>query len=351
MTPTIFNRLDLSQLSGIHGNHHQSVSDEPASTAIANGQFHLSKTFSDVLIHISDLTELEPLSFTCERAAELTVGVLVEGKLQFALDDKEVILEVAPGERPLCFAFNILRPVKWRRDLIKDNRVKKALVCIPHTWLKKRLKSTASSDGFLQRLALLHNFVSSRQAGFQLHNTATKLIACGKIEDSGIELEGLALILMSQCLKALKQNSNTASKTTSATTEVLSNQASPTSTESFRICQFIENQITEDTAPISLELSHISKQLGVSVSTAQRQFKRDFKVTIMDYIRARRLEIARTQLQKQLSIGEVAYMAGYAHTSNFSLAFKKHFGVSPGNICKLKYNKIGAIQLNSTTLR
>ena len=315
---------DILQLSHIHGKHHRAIKVKNSASALAKGQFHLTKTVSDVLIHMSDMREIETASVTCERSAELTIGVLLEGKLQFALGETEVTLEVAPGESPVCFGFNALRPISWRRDLIENNHVKKALVCLSHEWLQKRFRGQSELDAFIQAIQICHAWVLTCDADSELNNSANAMLECGKKHTSEFELEGLALTLMVKCLKTLK--SHYRQEQNSINNMV---RASP---ESLKICQFVEEHILFTNPPVQPNLGEIAKRLGTSISTAQRQFKKDFQQTIMDYIRTKRLEIARNQLLNQLSIGEAAYLAGYSHPSNFSLAFKKYFGISPGDL-------------------
>jgi AraC-like DNA-binding protein len=50
----------------------------------------------------------------------------------------------------------------------------------------------------------------------------------------------------------------------------------------------------------------------------------------MDYVRSRRLQLARQLLQgSNLAIGEIAARVGYSSQSAFSAALSRHFGVNP----------------------
>jgi AraC-like DNA-binding protein len=53
-------------------------------------------------------------------------------------------------------------------------------------------------------------------------------------------------------------------------------------------------------------------------------------VSPLNYATRRSLESARAELLGgKHSIGEIAWLAGYQHTSNFCSAFKRSFGVTP----------------------
>ncbi|QTG98088.1 helix-turn-helix transcriptional regulator, partial [Vibrio furnissii] len=65
-------------------------------------------------------------------------------------------------------------------------------------------------------------------------------------------------------------------------------------------------------------------------SNLQRRFKQQMGMTVANYVRQRRLNNARQQLERgYVTITEAAYEAGYHHPSNFTAAFKKAFGESP----------------------
>ncbi len=297
------------------------------SRVITRRQFYLSKMVSDILVQISDMYELESTSLACKCSAELTVGILLQGELNFSLDGTKKRLKVESGERPICFAFNALSNMHWQRHLIKNNHVKKALICLPHGWLQKRFRGNDELDVFIQWLQIHHASFYSCIVSFPQYRAAEALVDAGKRQASEFEIEGLALTLIAECLKNLKQQ---------YTIDQPSNHLSAfADSDSLKICKFIEEKIVNSHHPMQLNLNDLAQKLGMSISTAQRQFKRDFKQTIMEYVRRRRLELARDQLLNKLTIGEAAYLAGYTHTSNFSLAFKKHFGISPGDVCNI----------------
>lgn len=296
-----------------------------ANEAFGQGQFQLSKTISDIVVHISNMEELHSASVSCERSRELTAGILLAGKLQFSLDGKQTILEVKSGQPPLAFAFNLSRPTRWSRTLIEHNYVKKILFCLPHNWLSGRFQSTSNLDQFVRQLMMCHgnDSITQSPADTELLKQYRQFTAYALAGLCEIELEGMALTTIAQILKSLDNGTIRCRQPPDAP-----------SSSAFKISQLIESHIRQ--SPHKLNLASIADQLGMSVSTAQRVFKKAFQQTIMEYVRIRRLEISYNQLRKKLSIGEVAYHAGYTHATNFSLAFKKHFGVPPGEVHHLQ---------------
>ena len=95
-----------------------------------------------------------------------------------------------------------------------------------------------------------------------------------------------------------------------------------------------EKQISE-LITHSLSLNELSQKLGASVSTLQRYFKNKHQMTLKQYVRNQKLELARRELLfEDKSIGEAAYTAGYNHPSNFIKAFKSYFLMTPVELLK-----------------
>jgi AraC-like DNA-binding protein len=79
-----------------------------------------------------------------------------------------------------------------------------------------------------------------------------------------------------------------------------------------------------------MALGDIASRNGMSISTLQRVFKTCFGTTVHEFVRTRRLELARLALlDKGLTVGEAAFQAGYSSPANFSTAFQRAFGYRP----------------------
>jgi AraC-like DNA-binding protein len=53
-------------------------------------------------------------------------------------------------------------------------------------------------------------------------------------------------------------------------------------------------------------------------------------MTIFEYVRSRRMEEAQRMLRAgKLSVTEIAFEVGYEYSCNFSVAYKRHYGVTP----------------------
>lgn len=80
-------------------------------------------------------------------------------------------------------------------------------------------------------------------------------------------------------------------------------------------------------------LTALARIAGMSTSKLKRKFPELFGVSVFGYLRQVRLERAREALElRRCSIAQAAHFAGYQHASNFSAAFRKHYGISPSEL-------------------
>ncbi len=88
---------------------------------------------------------------------------------------------------------------------------------------------------------------------------------------------------------------------------------------------FIDNNFRE-----SIEVKDVAKLSCLSEFHFFRSFKEAFGISPYNYLIKRRLAEAKKILQSNnSSVGEIAFMCGFADIHSFSKSFKKHFGYSP----------------------
>lgn len=77
-------------------------------------------------------------------------------------------------------------------------------------------------------------------------------------------------------------------------------------------------------------LAVLARSTGLSESTLKRGFHQVFGTTVFGYLRARRMERARTLLERgEVTVLEAATLVGYSNPSNFASAFRRQFGLNP----------------------
>jgi len=99
--------------------------------------------------------------------------------------------------------------------------------------------------------------------------------------------------------------------------------------------QYIENNITE-----KLTIECISKKMGYSIYHFSRIFSEQMGVSLMEYVKDRRLLRAAEDIMLGKKILDVAMEYGYETHSGFTKAFRKKYGFSPALIHTLSIQKL-----------
>lgn len=77
----------------------------------------------------------------------------------------------------------------------------------------------------------------------------------------------------------------------------------------------------------------LSREVGLNEFKLRRGFKEYFGITVYDFITRLRMEKAKKLLlDERMSISEVSSFVGFSHQNNFSIAFKKFFGLPPSEL-------------------
>lgn len=91
------------------------------------------------------------------------------------------------------------------------------------------------------------------------------------------------------------------------------------------IKRYIKNNLTE-----KITLSDIAWHLHCSTVTLTEHFKKEFGITIMEYVTQKRMQMAvRLLANSDTSIREISESCGFSDIEYFSKSFKKHHGISP----------------------
>jgi transcriptional regulator GlxA family with amidase domain len=94
----------------------------------------------------------------------------------------------------------------------------------------------------------------------------------------------------------------------------------------FRIQEVVQ-VLNEDP---SRTLPELARTCQISMSRLSHLFKDEVGVNVKNYRRDCRLQVAAAMLvSTRMLVKQIAYSAGYRHTSSFVRAFKTHFGLSP----------------------
>jgi len=97
------------------------------------------------------------------------------------------------------------------------------------------------------------------------------------------------------------------------------------------------NKVIESNAYSNLKLEEIAFLCNMSLSTFKRHFLKEYNTTPGKWLLNKRLQEAKNRLIiDKLKPSEIYLDLGYNNLSNFSIAFKNKFGISPKDIVKYK---------------
>lgn len=89
-------------------------------------------------------------------------------------------------------------------------------------------------------------------------------------------------------------------------------------------------QYINDNVAYNITLSQLSEALFVTKNHLCKQFKKTTGLTISEYIKLRRISIAKKKLQfSDMSVSDVSLACGFSNFSYFSKLFRKYEGITP----------------------
>ncbi|MGF1908553.1 AraC family transcriptional regulator [Vibrio kasasachensis] len=285
-------------------------------THLAEGNFLSYQYDEQVFIHGGHCIELVDSHIVSTAHSALLVTILLEGNLSFGYGDLQFDFSAKDG--PQGVVVNIAKPTNFRRSLSRNNRMCKINILIKPKWLHSRMNGNDGANLFLDvhqafyRLELHQPLIDL--AKMLAHRETPK-----NLKDK-VEIESLTSQILAFALEQLPECPDKEDKVSVDTSD----------TRIEDIISYIETHLDHH-----LTLDKLANKFSMSVSNLQRRFKQTLNITVNEYIRHRRLAIARQHLERGLvTITEAAYEAGYQHPSNFTNAFKKLFGVPPQDIEK-----------------
>ncbi|MFD1330689.1 helix-turn-helix transcriptional regulator [Methylopila musalis] len=89
-------------------------------------------------------------------------------------------------------------------------------------------------------------------------------------------------------------------------------------------------KIIDDSIVDPPSLAQMGRSAGINTTTLTRQFRQVHGVTIFEYIRNRRLELARDLLRSRpMQVSQVGYLVGFGNPAAFATAYRRRYGFPP----------------------
>lgn len=304
--------------------------DLPHKRVLAEGSF-LSETIeSGLCVQAGSSKEISDAVAVATVTPCLSITVVIQGEVRFAYDDRDFAIKVNPVRQSRhstgqALAVNLKRLSTFRRYVRKGQRdLTKVHVKIRPEWFRRDV----GAHGAIRQLHAL--LLDEHLAALYWQPGEEALKVCQQILELRQERDPL--------LRNLHAESLATRLILDLVVHLASRTVSPLEADKASPIQHLD-QITRAIAYLEANLhtdicvTQVARACAMSVSVLQRRFKEKTGTTVFEYVRNRRLEKVREALCKDgLSISEAAFMAGYNHTSNFITAFKRRFGITPGDL-------------------
>lgn len=248
----------------------------------------------------------------------LLVMVLSEGAHRLFIDGQA--LDVQGGDEGgdgTVVLLNITRASRLHHDPGEAAPVRSVTIAAPHAWLDGLRRATTETDPVLQDFLSTHRAQLTVPASRQIRHLADQIYDPPPTLGGAmraLHCKARALDILCQACAAVREHTGERSQPHLASRR-----------RSERVRDYVLANLGAN-----LTIERIAAEIGASVSSVQRHFKEHFRMTVFEFIRSERLAQACAALERDgVTIAQAAYVAGYADPSNFTVAFKRAYGVLP----------------------
>lgn len=277
-------------------------------------------------MHAITATEQQNTSNALELPAGVSFNFIFAGTVQFNFANQQC--SMSAKNKDTCTTIINDSDELMTRFMKQGMRISKLNIFVEQQWLANRFNSTLDK----QKLQTIfsHKQVLAWKANEKIMSQARHLMTIKQAVnfDDNLHVEHLTIALIRNCIMALWQQLEEQNKNYQKS--LLPARNFKNNSLKTAINQHLESLQT---------VSEIATAMNMTERTLQRKFQATYQESAASYIRQRKLEKAkRALIFDHKSIGEVAFAAGYNHTSNFINAFKKQFGSTPLEFIKLYQN-------------
>lgn len=195
---------------------------------------------------------------------------------------------------------------------------------IPRDWITVFMKDNVNFSKIEQVLETEDNILTCRLGRRQLSLFSSVMNSDVKSKSNLLEIQNHALALLEFFLCSRHRNLSAANTSTGIDNE-----------DDLSLIKEVESYISEYYCSDTFTVDSILKKTYTSYHKLNFLFKSIHGMTISEYIRNKRIEKSKEMIADNAkSISQIAYEIGYSSISNYILAFKKIYQITPG-----KYKK------------
>ena len=248
--------------------------------------------------------------------AGLTASFLLQGQAEVVIANQHLGMDSHRTGSP-AMLIHLREEEAFQRHWQAGREETKVSLHLSQAWLSHQLDGIASSR--IHRLRLSHARNQAWQPPAPLLRRAMTLFATETTEPP--------------LLASLQRESFALEVAASVVRSVIAEPEAPAPRAHLRRCVDQLQQWLQSGEADGLTIDQMARKLGTNAVDLQSAFQRLHGSSIAAWLRALRLQRAHDALmQRRVSVDVAATLAGYAHTSSFSAAFKRQFGTSPSRI-------------------
>lgn len=292
--------------------------DEPVLT----GMFQMEQLRPGLVLHRTRVTDLADLRTSLTLQPGIKLAMVIDGYSDIALGSMS--LRLGPGhplgraQAQLGSLVALAEPERFTRYWRTGRSEAKVSVTLTSEWLD----GNGLDDS--HELDTLRRFQSQHLARCDWQPSQRALALAGQIVHAPamqpflrrLHLESRTVELVTEALSALCRADMPTSPRLSARDR--------------RRLQDLQAGIDDGSIP-ALDMAALARQMGMSVATLQRKFRLFAGMPLFGYVRQVRLVAARDAIERDgLSVEQAAGLAGYTSAANFATAFRRQFGMPPG---------------------
>lgn len=254
---------------------------------------------------------------------QLRIVLVLEGALDIAYGDSRVNLAADGPRRTDAAMVALSEPEEFRRIIHRGDYARRISIGLERQWIEQSLLGDArvaatESERFLRQ----HLSTSCWRASPHARAIAEQMLNPPPLPSAlaGMYLESRAIELI---LEAWSRQ---------GLAEAAAPPARGLRPAAFRrMCEL--KAWLQENAAAALSIERICAHAGTSPATLQRHFRLAHGMSVFEFLQRTRLQQARHALEYGgADVGAAALIAGYASPANFATAFKRRYGLSPGQV-------------------
>lgn len=305
------------------GTDHRFVRPELAPTDCAiEGRFLLRRLKSGIVLHATEIRDLHEMTTQIVTGPDLTFFVVLDGHVDFSIGDRGYYVADRRNTRANadCGALMLTDHAMMTRRAHKGDRTRKITVSVGADWLEDMEEAACGTE--LKRFTTSHLAHAAWRASPRVIGLAEQILNPPDLRPllKEMYIESRSIELVAECLATLSGH------------EIAAPPLGALSMREARQARAARDYI-EANLQKPLSLTEIARAVGLSPTSLQRHFKACYGTTVVEFLRARKLDQARDALERNgISITKAAYLAGYSSPANFATAFRRAFGMQPRTV-------------------